>query len=83
MCVLGMREEELTDDDKNMLVLEWFKKWSKNKLEYFYLGELNEVLDRCYGNQKRELVDWVRKTENLFVTHKIPSEVNISLRLKK
>jgi hypothetical protein len=82
-CVLDMREEELSDDDKNKLMVEWFKEWSQTKLEYFYLGELNEVLDRCNGNQKRELVDWVRKTENLFVTHKVPSEVNISLRLKK
>ena len=81
--VVWLKEEEMTDEQKNKEILEWFKEWSQRKMEYFYLGELNEVLDRCNGNQKRELVDWVRKTENLFVTHKVPSEVNISLRLKK
>ena len=81
--VVWLKEEKMTDEQKNKEMSEWFKQWSQWRLEYFYLGELNEVLDRCNGNQKRELVDWVRKTENLFVTHKVPSEVNISLRLKK
>jgi argonaute-like protein implicated in RNA metabolism and viral defense len=76
------RQPGKTDEEVLEEFTEWYKVWSERPVDHFDLKGLNDTMDRLSGIQKRTLIDWVRKTESLFIQMKFEKNVIVDVRLK-
>jgi hypothetical protein len=74
---------EKTEDEICEENTKWFKEWCVSNLEHFSLDSINEAMNRMDYKQIPLFLDWVRKTETMFVQKAFPKDIIVDVRLKQ
>lgn len=76
------RRPKKTDEEVMEEFGEWFKVWTQRPVDHFDLNGINDTMETLSAIQKRTLIDWVRKTESLFIQMGFEKNVIVDVRLK-